>query len=133
MRMRVFPPNIGSRYFESPPALIGLGLAFLLAAMWWPHTPVLTATALIALGATDSAMARFKSSTLLMPILILQTSIYAALYGLLIGATLHAAALRSTTGVGGWTALDLALSSIPMAIALQHFVRCLRHARPPHP
>ncbi len=96
---------------------------------WWPGAPVVTAMAIIALGATYAAIDRYNRGTLMLPVVILQATTYAALYGLFIGATLHAGATRPTASLSGWTLLDLAFSTIPMAVALQHIVSCLRRRR----
>ena len=70
-------------------------------------------------GATNATLARFQGSPALCPVLLLHAVTYLSLYALLIGATLHAAAAASTAGLGLGRSLDLAVSLLPMAVALQ--------------
>ena len=101
------------------PLLIAVGLAGLLASAWLPAVPVVTAMAILALGATD-ALVRFRHSPALLPIVLLHAAAYTALYGLFVGATLHAAATATGHGLNTWAALDLAASTLPMAFVIRH-------------
>ena len=104
---------------ERAPILIAIGLAMLLAAAWWPAIPVITAMSILGLGATDATLVRYRGTPALVPIVLLHAATYVGLYGLFIGATLHAAGTVSPAGLGLWSALDLAASAFPMAIAMQ--------------
>jgi hypothetical protein len=99
--------------------LIALGLAVLLASTWIPIAPVLTAMAILALGATNITLARFHGSPALYPVLLLHAGTYLTLYALFLGASLHATAAASTAGPDLWQVFDLAVSIIPMAAAAQ--------------
>jgi hypothetical protein len=103
---------------DMPALLIGAGLATLLASTWIPTLPVITALAVLALGATYATIARFRRSPALMPVLLLHAITYTALYGLFIGATFHAAASVGQS-IGVWHALDLVASALVMTITLQ--------------
>lgn len=108
------------------PLLIAVGLAGLLVSAFIPAVPVVTAMAILTLGATDVTLARFGGSPAFCPIIILHAATYAGLYGLFIGATLHAAAPTSLSALRAWTMLDIAASTVPMAMALQHVLIGLR-------
>jgi hypothetical protein len=99
--------------------LIAVGLTILIAAVWIPALPVVTAMALLALGATNATLRRFRRSPTLVPALVLHATTYVGLYALCIGATLHAATNPSAQGLGASETLDLAASTLPMAVALQ--------------
>jgi hypothetical protein len=105
---------------------IGLGLLILITFAWWPDAPVVTAIATIALGATDSMIARFRSSPAAIPIMVLHGMTYTLLYALFVGARLHVATPAALTpGVSGLAMLDLIASAFPMAIALKRISSCL--------
>ena len=91
--------------------------AGLSALPFWPAAPVVTAMAIIMLGATEVTLARFQRSTLIVPTMILHGATYASLYVLFVGATLHSASVSSAAGIGFRTALDLAASVFAVAIA----------------
>ena len=111
---------------QSCTALIGAGLAILLAVTWWPNAPILTAVALIALGATQITLARFHGTPAFVTVLVLHAATYVSLYALFVCATLHAATVSAASSMSGWTALDLAASALPMAIALKRISSSLR-------
>jgi hypothetical protein len=98
---------------------IGLGLVILIAAAWWPDAPLVTAIAIIALGATDAMVSRFRGSTTAWPIMALHGTFYVMLYILFVGARIHASATALTPGVGRLSMLDLIASAYPMSIALK--------------
>lgn len=102
----------------------------LFAAPWAPAMPIVTAMAILTLGATDATIDRFRNTPAIVPVLLMHAIIYVGLYGLFIGATLHAAA-ASPAGLGIGTALDLIVSSLPMAITLQRILGGLRHGLEP--
>ena len=103
------------------PLLIAVGLGGVLASIWLPAVPVVTAMAILVLGATDATFVRFRHSPALPAIVLLHAAAYTALYGLFLGATLHAAATASVSGVSTstWAACDAAVSIYPMAIAIR--------------
>jgi hypothetical protein len=110
------------------PCWIGIGLAILFAATWWPDAPVVTAMAIIALGATDVTLSRFCGSVAALPVVMLHAATYSLLYALFIGARLHGAGGAAGAGMSGFATFDLAASFVPMAIALKHVSSCLRQS-----
>ena len=110
--------KLQSRRPTCPRLLIGVGLAILLASNWIPALPVITALAVLALGATDATIARFNRSPALVPVLLLHATTYTALYGLFVGATFYAA-VSVGQSIGAWHVLDIGASALFMAIALQ--------------
>jgi hypothetical protein len=98
------------------PALIAVGLAILILAAWWPAAPIVSAMALLTLGATGATLARFGSSPSLRTILPVHIVVYAGMYALFVGASQHAAATQ-TGGGNLWQTIDLAASIGPMTVA----------------
>jgi hypothetical protein len=111
---------------ERAPILIAVGLFTLLAAAWLPAVPVVTAMAILALGATYATLARFRGTPAIVPVMLVHTAAYVTLYGLFLGAALHADTAATTAGLSLWAALDVAASAVPMAIALQRIAGRLR-------
>jgi hypothetical protein len=105
------------------PLLIAAGLTGLLASILFPAVPVVTAMAVLTLGATNSTLARFRGSSALPTLMLAHAAVYLSLYVLLIGATLHAALPTLRLSVG--TALDLVASILPMALAIRSVVGSL--------
>jgi hypothetical protein len=114
------------RNAQLPPVQIGIGLAILLASVFWPSAPVVTAIAIIALGSTDVMVARFRGSVAALPILVLHGMTYVLLYSLFVGARLHVPTAAPSTGVNNLSMLDLAVSAFPMAAVLSRIFNCLR-------
>src|SRR5262245_16354242 len=112
---------------QSGAMAIGIGLAILAVAMLWPGMPAVFGMALVALGATDVTMVRFRGSRAFLPVMMLHLATYGILYALFLSATLHGAT-RSGAGLSIFNFLDLALSTCPLAIALER-VWCRLHAR----
>jgi hypothetical protein len=106
------------------PSLVALGLAVLILAPWWPAAPVVSAMALLTLGATGATLARFGGSPSLRPILVVHIVTYAGLYVLFIGATLHAAT-KQGGGIGWQQAIDLSASLLPMIVAMRLSLRAV--------
>lgn len=106
--------------------LIGVGLALLLFYTWLPALPVVTAMAILTLGATHATIERFRGSPARMPILLLHATTYAALYGLFIAATLHPAASQSVVSLNAVVFADIFLSTLPICIALRHIAAAVR-------
>ena len=119
MSLPLLHSRTGARMSPSGAWLIAIGLAILISAAWIPGVPVVTAMAIIALGATNATFARFHGSPALCPVLLLHAVTYLSLYALFVGATLHAAADASTAGLGLGPSLDLAVSVLPLAVAMQ--------------
>ncbi len=116
------------RNTQTGPGLIGVGLAILFAAAWWPAAPVLTAMAIIALGATDVTVSRLRGTTAALSITILHITTYALLYTLFVGARLHEFTGSLATEADGFATLDLVASVLPMAIALKRISSFLRQS-----
>jgi hypothetical protein len=104
---------------------IGLGLVILIAAAWWPDAPLVTAIAIIALGATHAMACRFRSSTAAVPVIILHGMTYALLYALFVGARLHTPTAAPSASVSGLVMVDLIASAFPMAFALKRICSSL--------
>jgi hypothetical protein len=116
--MRQFPSQFPTAESAAKhgPALIGAGLATLVAAMIHPAVPAVTAMALVALGATAVALELIRAASALLPAMLLHLAVYAVLYALFVGATLHAAA-RHAGGITTTQSIDLAVSVLPMVAA----------------
>jgi hypothetical protein len=82
--------------------------------------------AVLTFGATQVTLARFAGSPAFVPIVILHAVAYCCLYGLFIGATLHAAASAQSPTSHVWPTLDIAISMMPIALALQQLLSGLR-------
>ena len=128
--MRLLPLSSAddSRSAVLATTLIGIGLAMLIATPFWPAAPVVTAMAIITLGATEITLARFQGNASIVPLMILHGATYASLYVLFVGATLHSASVSSSAGIGLRTAFDLAASIVPVAIAVLRIFSHFRQA-----
>jgi hypothetical protein len=104
---------------------IAVGLAIMVAGVFFPIAPMVTAIALIALGATEVLMSRQHANTSAWPLIVLQSTTYALLYALFIGARLHTPAEGPGSSL---TLVDFAVSTLPMALALRRILACLRTA-----
>ena len=113
------------------PTPIAVGLLFLMAAMLWPGMPAVTGMALVTLGATDATLARYRRSVTRLPILVLHAAIYGGLYAIFVGATLDALNTMSAARqlVYAVTAVDLAISVVPMGIAIERAWQIVRDSR----
>ena len=110
---------------------IGVGLAMLIVAVWWTGAPIVTAVAIVSLGATEATLTRFRNTTALLPITIVHGATYAGLYGLFVSATLQAAGTTSAASGPYAVVLDIAASVLPMGLAVQHISNgLLRPSRP---
>jgi hypothetical protein len=94
---------------------------------WWSHAPVLTAIAIVSLGATDLTIERFRRSAAYFPILLLHALTYACLFGAMAGARIQATA-SGVDGVSGWILADLATSIVPMSLAFRAIAAALQGA-----
>ena len=125
-----FPSNAGGAFFQHGPALIAAGLSVLIAAAWWPAAPVITALALVILGATAATILRLAHRRVFCPVIALHLLVYASLYFLFIGAVWHATAAGQRPAWHLWQSLDLAASVGPMALAARWTVASIiAHAR----
>ena len=118
-----------SRRQISATALIGVGLLTLIVSAFWPSAPVVTAMAIIALGATGVTLARFQGNAALLTIVILHSLTYATLYAVFIGATLNSTHQHSASNFAIWNTLDLTLSVFPMVVLLRRIYHALCQSR----
>lgn len=100
----------------------------MLVAAQFLAAPIVTAMAIIALGATDALITRFRNSAAAFPVLALHGMTYLLLYALFIGARLHMPAAAPTPGVSTSAMLDVAASAFPMAVAIRRILSCLRQS-----
>lgn len=110
------------------PRLIAVGLAILIAATWIPTLPVLTAMAILTLGATDSTVLRFHRSPALASVLILHAATYATLYALFVGAAFQLGFGAASPRISLVNVLDLFLSLLFLAAAARQIAAALRRA-----
>ncbi len=127
MRMPFLRSPSGSADIFST-AWIGAGLALLFASSWLPNVPVVTAMALITLGATEITLARLRGTSTFLPLIILHGTVYASLYALFVGATLAAAGHSAGPSMGRLAALDLVTSVIPAVLVTQRLAIGLRQS-----
>jgi hypothetical protein len=110
------------------PTWITIGLAIMIVGAFYPDAPMVTAIGFVALGATDVIVLRRHEPSSVLPTVLLHGITYALLYALFIGARLHSPASAAASPLTLLTALDLAASMLPMAIALRRLLACLRTA-----
>jgi hypothetical protein len=101
------------------PTLIAAGLVVLLAAEYWSGIPVISGTALIALGATLAVVSRFRYSSTLPALVITQLFVYLILYMLFVGAVIHAAFAKIDGSMTLLQGFDVGLSVMPMIAAVR--------------
>jgi hypothetical protein len=101
------------------PAMIAVGLIFLVANCYYSTIPVTSGMALIALGATLAVVSRFRRSPALPAVIVAHLLVYLSLYLLFVGAVLHAAFAKPTGGLSFLQSLDLAMSVGPMVGAVR--------------
>lgn len=82
--------------------------------------------AILTLGATDATIERSRNSPACLSVLVLHATTYAALYGVFVAASLHAAGKMPNATVSAATACDLALSTLPILIAVRHIAAAAR-------
>lgn len=114
-----------------PQALIAVGLVVLIAVAIWPAIPAVTAMALVTLGATRITLQRLRTEATALPWMLIHLTVYGTLYGVFIAASLHSvsskvhsAHSRGLLFFGPYTpylftSIDLALSTLPIALALR--------------
>jgi hypothetical protein len=118
MRLPLLQSPAAARSVSWGPAWIGIGLGLLVANACSPAVPVVTAMALVALGAIGVTMNRFRGTRHGNPLVAINLLVYFCLYALFIGASLHPLNLRSERHLDRLQWIDLAASIAPMAIAL---------------
>lgn len=82
--------------------------------------------ALLALGATYATIERFGSSAAYMPVMLLHAFTYAALYVLFVAVALHPAKSQSVVSLNAVAFADIALSTLPIFIAVRHIAAAAR-------
>ncbi len=120
-------------------ALIAVGLIVLVAVVIWPAIPAVTAMALVTLGATRVTLQRLRNEPVALPLMLLHLSVYGGLYAIFVAASLHAISHRVGTAhqlslpwFGGqcppyvFAAIDLAVSTLPIALAMRQILGALR-------
>jgi hypothetical protein len=130
MRLPLLQPPAVSRSVQRGPAWIGVGLGLLVANAWWPAVPVVSAMALVALGATAVTVERFRGTPGAYLVVALNLVMYCCLYALFVGATLHHAGVRADHRLGTLTAIDLVASMWPLSAAFATSWRALRRFEP---
>ena len=101
-------------------------MSILLLTIWSPSLPAVTAMSLVALGATDVTLKRFRGTPALLPIILLHAITYGGLYAMFLGATLHAATTSSVSALDMRSLLDLTVSTIPVAAGVRRIAIGLR-------
>src|SRR5690349_17594305 len=112
---------------SAAPLLIAVGLATLIVFNHWP-APVLTATALIALGATLATIDRFAKSPALPVVLLLHSATYVTLYCLFLGAALHKAPSGAAPGLAMLSVIDIGTSALCVVSAAYRVGQAFRFA-----
>jgi hypothetical protein len=126
MRLPLLQPPIASQSISWGPVWIGFGLGLLVANAWWPVVPVVTAMALVALGATEVTVQRFRGTPRAYLVVVLNLVVYCGLYALFFGATLHQAGVRADHCLGTVAAIDLVSSIWPLSTMLAKSRHALR-------
>jgi hypothetical protein len=109
---------------------LAAGLVGLIAVALWPSLPGVTAMSLVALGATEATFTRFRDQPVQMAVVLLHCIVYAGLFALFVGATIHAGA---TSEIRAWiwlATIDLAVSLWPCAVACERITAAIQD-RPP--
>jgi ABC-type Mn2+/Zn2+ transport system permease subunit len=107
------------------PTLIAIGLALLLAAQIWPMMPIAAAAMLIALGATRALAARTSARESARGLMTVHLMTYAALYSLLVGASLDRS-LRVYESITWATAADLMIATCLLALVVRQALPVFR-------
>jgi hypothetical protein len=117
MRRSILSFPAGMRSAIKGPECIGIGLAILMLNGLWPVVPVLSAMALVALGATSVTVRRLCTTRNAAFLVALNLLVYCGLYILFVGATLHLAFVVGHQ-LGALAAIDLVLSAVPLGMAV---------------
>jgi hypothetical protein len=105
----------------------------MIAGAFSPNAPMVTAIALIALGTTEILVSRQQKSPSPLLLVLVHGATYAMLYALFIGARLYTPTAGPASSLTLLTILDLAMSTLPMAIAARRILTCLRASLLPRP
>jgi hypothetical protein len=119
VRISILQPLTVSPAAPWAPALIAIGFVVLLAGAWWSVVPVVTAMAVIALGATGVTANRRHTSPAFCVVIAVHLFVYLSLYFLFVGAVCHAAIQAPPGGLTFLQGLDLAVSVVPMALVVR--------------
>ena len=106
----------------SGPALLAVGMSILFLGICFPGLPAITGMSLVALGATEVTLRRFRGTCVLVPVMLIHSTTYGGLYAVFVGSALHAVTLSTAAGLGMTTLLDLAASTLPAAAVVRRIV-----------
>ena len=112
----------------TPAFLVSLGLTLLIASSFWARTPVITAIAIVTLGATDLTIQRFRRSTAYLGVIVLHAITYTGLYGTMVGARIHASASSPYPGMIAWLVADFTCSILPICLAARACLAALQES-----
>lgn len=112
-----FRSTFAERTSRGGPRWIAAGLVILLTGACWPAVPVVTAMALVALGATKTVIARFRDSNALRSAIAAHLFAYASLYLLFLGAVCHAGMTGPEDGLTFLQGIDVGVSAGLMTVA----------------
>jgi hypothetical protein len=115
------------------PWFIAAGLSMLLACVLCPVIPAVTAMAIVTLGATLATLVRFRQSPAIATLMLLHAAVYLSLYVTFVCAVLYKPVEAYSHALSVFTALDLAASIVPIALALQAVGSALRPAAESRP
>jgi hypothetical protein len=107
------------QYCESGPVLIAVGLGLLIADGYCRAMPVISAVAIIALGATRVVGLRFGNSPARQALVAAHLVVYSSLYLLFVGAVIHAAFVKPAAGLSILQAMDLTTSALPIIASIR--------------
>jgi hypothetical protein len=111
-------------------ASLAVGLGVLILNGWSADVPVVSAMSLVALGATAITVDRYRGKWLGEIVVALNLVMYFGLYVLFVGSTVHRATSQSDHRLGIAAAIDLAVSVLPLAIAMVVSCNALRAFEP---
>jgi hypothetical protein len=127
--VRLLVPIATANTRHVAPALIGAGLAILIAYIPFPVLPVATATSLVALGATFATLTSIGSMPASRVRITVHLFVYASLYLLLIGAIGDAASRAPKDGLSLPQIVDLGLGTGIMAFVVQMCIAAIADDR----
>jgi hypothetical protein len=104
----------------------------LAAGAYLSTVPVVTAMAIVALGATGATVGRSRTSSAAITVIAGHLFVYVNLYLLFVGAVCHAAVQGPETGVSFLQALDMGVSVVPMALVVRKSLTAIGGRAPAH-
>jgi hypothetical protein len=107
--------------FPFASAFIAIGLLVLIIASAWPQAPVVSAMALIALGATELSIERFLNKGTFAACLLVHCLTYGTLYTLFVCVELGKADI-SLAAPNPVVAFDFLASLVPMTVAMRRIL-----------